>query len=281
MSSVAALHPQVVHFVVALIVVAVGLRFAALWRPAMAWLGPAAATLVGLGTLAALVAVWTGGAARGPVEAVPGVYEAVERHAQWGERARNILLVLVAAEVAAAVLAARRHARARTAAVVSAAVGAIALLVLVRAGDLGGQLVYGYGGGVGIRSGDPADVQRAFITAAYQQALQDRAGGRPLDAARTMEVAAVRFPDHVELQLAQIESMIVDRAEPQAALNRLTALGVPGAEPRLRIRAGLLRAQALQAMGDLSAAGQVLETLRTEFPADPRVLRQLEEIAGR
>ena len=59
MPSLAALHPQVVHFVVALILVGVALRWASLaWR--MSWLTPAATTLVALGTLASVVAVRSG-----------------------------------------------------------------------------------------------------------------------------------------------------------------------------------------------------------------------------
>ena len=71
MPSLAALHPQVVHFVVALILVGVALRWASLaWR--VSWLTPAATTLVALGTLASLVAVRSGTDAHGPVEARAG-----------------------------------------------------------------------------------------------------------------------------------------------------------------------------------------------------------------
>ena len=91
-------------------------------------------------------------------------------------------------------------------------------------------------------------------------------------------MAATRFPDQLELQLAQVEATLVDRGDPQAALNRLGALTIPQPDERARIRAGLLRARALAAMNDVSAARQVLETLRTEFPANAQIQQRLSEL---
>jgi uncharacterized membrane protein len=278
MPSLAAFHPQIVHFVVALVMVGVAFRLASLvlrWS----WLGPAAAALITLGTVASVAAVRSGIDAHGPVEQVPGARQAVVDHETWGERARNVFLVLLAVEIVAAVLASRQHPRARSASMAAAVVGLVAVAVLYRAGDLGGRLVYGYGGGVGIRSGDPQDVGRAFVAGAYHQAMLDRAAGRPLDAARIIDVAATRFPDHTELQLAQVEATLVDRGDPQTALNRLGSLAIPRPDERSRIRAGLLRTQALEVMGDRSAARQVLETLRTEFPANTRIQQRLTELS--
>jgi uncharacterized membrane protein len=279
MPSLAALHPQVVHFVVALVLVGVALRWVSLARPAP-WLSPAAVTLVALGTVASFVAVRSGDDAHGPVERVPGTRPAVVAHETWGERARNVFLLLLAAEAVAAALASRGHAQARNAAIAAAGVGLVAAIVLYRAADLGGQLVYGYGGGVGIRSGDPQDVNRAFIAGAHHQAAQDRAGGRPLDAAALTDLVAARFPNDLEVQLAQVESTLVDRADPQTALNKLGALNVPQPDARSRIRAGLLRARALEAMNDRSAARQVLETLRTEFPANTQIQERLTALSA-
>jgi len=277
MPSLAALHPQVVHFVVALIIVGVLLRWASLvWRAA--WLTPAATALVTLGAVASLVAVRSGVDAHGPVERVPGARPAVVAHETWGERARNVFLLLLVVEAVAAALTSRERPRAREARVAAAAVGLLAVAVLYRTADLGGQLVYGYGGGVGIRSGDPEDVGRAFVAGAFHQAAVDRAAGRPLDAARIIDVAATRFPELLELQLSQVEATLVDRGDPQSALNRLGALSIPQADARARVSAGLLRARALQAMNDVSAARQVLETLRTEFPANAQIQQRLTEL---
>lgn len=99
--------------------------------------------------------------------------------------------------------------------------------VLYRAAAAGGELVYSYGGGVGIRSGDPADVNRLLIAAAHHQAAQDRRTGKLSEAAALMALVAGRFPEQLELQLAQVDSVLVDRKAPQAALVRLDSLRVP------------------------------------------------------
>lgn len=277
MPSLAALHPQVVHFVVALIIVGVLFRILSL-VVRQPWLSPAALALVALGTVASLVAVRSGADAHGPVERVPGARAAVVDHETWGERARNGFVVLLALEAIAATLAARQVGAARNAQLVAAIVGVVAVGVLYKAAGGGGDLVYGHAGGVGIRSGDPVDVNRLLIAGAFHQAGVDRQSGRPAEAAAIMDVVADRFPDHLELQLARVESVIADRGDPTGALTRLDAIRVPTDDTRLRIRAGLLRASALSARGDATAARQVLETLKSEFPADERVQRRLIEL---
>ncbi|WP_291990060.1 DUF2231 domain-containing protein [Luteitalea sp.] len=278
MPSLAAFHPQVVHFVVALIIVGVLFRLLSL-AVRVAWLSPAALALITLGTLASLVAVRSGADAHGPVERVPGARPAVVEHEEWGERARNAFLLLLAVEAVAATLTARKVGAARTAQIAAAVAGLAAVGVLYRAADLGGRLVYGYAGGVAVNTGDPEDVSRLLIAAAHQQANADRQAGRLGDAAAILDVVADRFPAHLELQLARVDSIINDRKDPAAALSRLDALRVPTEDTRLRVRAGLLRSGALAAAGDLSAARQVLETLKSEFPANTQVQRRLAELA--
>ena len=89
---------------------------------------------------------------------------------------------------------------------------------------------------------------------------------------------ADRFPDQLELQLARVESLINDRKNPAAALARLDLIRVPTDDPRMRVRAGLLRSDALAAAGDVTAARQVLETLKSEFPANTQVQRRLADL---
>jgi uncharacterized membrane protein len=279
MPNLAAIHPQVVHFVVALIVVGVLFRVLSVVLK-RAWLSPAALTLVALGTLASLVAVRSGTDAHGPVERVPGARQAVVDHEEWGERARNAFLILLAFEAVAATLAARQAGAARAAQIVAAVAGLAAVGVLYKAGEAGGTLVYGYAGGVGIRSGDPADVNHLLIAAAHHQANVDRQAGRLNDAAALIDSVADRFPDHLELQLARIDSVINDRKDPRAALARLDGLRVPTEDTRMRVRAGLLRSGALVATGDQTAARQVLETLKAEFPANTQIQRRLAEISA-
>lgn len=278
MPNIAALHPQVVHFVVALIVVGVTFRWLSL-AVKQAWLPTAAAVLVALGTIAALVAVRSGIDAHGPVERVPGARLAVVEHEEWGERARNAFLILLAFEIVAAGLAARQHSAARSAAMVAAVVGLGAVGVLYKAGAAGGNLVYSYAGGVGIRTGDPADINRLLIAAAHHQSALDRQSGKMADAAALMDMVAARFPDNLELQLAQVESVINDRKAPQDALRRLDAIHVPTDDVRMRVRAGLLRSSALAASRDITAARQVLETLKSEFPTNLQIQRRLTELS--
>lgn len=278
MPNLAALHPQIVHFVVALIVVGVGFRWLSL-AVRQAWLPTAAAVLVALGTVAAVAAVRSGVDAHGPVERVPGVRAAVVEHEAWGERARNVFAVLLVFEAIAAAFAQRQHSWARAAGLTSALVGVVAVGVLYRASQAGGALVYSYAGGVGIRSGDPVDVNRLLIAAAHHQSALDRQAGKMADAAALMDLVAGKFPDHLELQLAQVESVLYDRKSPQAALARLDGIQLPTDDRRMRVRAGLLRAGALAAAGDGTAARQVLETLKAEFPANQQIQQQLLELS--
>lgn len=277
MPNIAALHPQVVHFVVALVVVGVLFRLLSLLVKA-AWLSPAAFALVAFGSAASVVAVRSGIDAHGPVERVPGARPAVVEHEEWGERARNAALLLLVVEAVAAALTARHVSTARVAQIVAAVAGVITVGVLFRAGDLGGDLVYRYAGGVGIRSGDPADVNRTLIAAAHHQADLDRQSGRPQDAATLLDMVADRFPDQLELQIARAEAILSDRKDPAGALARLDTLHLPTTDTRMRVRAGVARSRALAARGDLSAARQVLETLRTEFPNNGQIQRALGEL---
>lgn len=280
MPNIAAIHPQVVHFVVALVIVGVLFRIAGLFVRA-AWLSPAALTLVALGAAASLVAVRSGTDAHGPVERVPGARAAVVAHEEWGERARNAILILLVVEAVAAAVSARAVSRARVAQVASAVVGVIVAGVLYRAGDLGGELVYGYAGGIGIRSGNPADVNHALIAAAHHQANLDRQSGRSQDAAALLDMVADRFPEQLELQIARAEATLSDRKDPSGALARLDAIRLPTEDTRLRIRAALARSGALASAGDVTAARQVLETLRSEFPANAQLQRRIAELQAK
>lgn len=278
MPDLAAVHPQIVHFVVALIVVGVAFRLVSLLAN-VPWLLMAATTLVALGTGASVLAVRSGLDAHGPVERVPGVRAAVIAHEEWGERARNAFLVLLVLEAAATAIAVRRPSLARRAGMVAAVGGVVAVGLLYKAGAAGGDLVYSYAGGVGIRSGVPEDVNRLLIAAAYHQAAADRRAGRLAEAAALTDLVADRFPWQLELQLARVESTINDRNSPQAALDRLDTIQLPTDDTRIRVRAGLLRSSALAAAGNVTAARQVLETLKAEFPGNRQIQSKIGELA--
>jgi hypothetical protein len=98
-----------------------------------------------------IVAAWSGEDAHVAVEAMPGITAAVQTHQTWGERTRNIVLLLASVEILALMLARRGHAR--PALLVSGVLGLVSALCIMQTGKLGGELVYAHAGGVGIRCG--------------------------------------------------------------------------------------------------------------------------------
>lgn len=277
MPSIASFHPQVVHFAIALLIV--GVIFRLLWFTGrLAFTGPAATTLVVLGTIATVLAVRSGDDAHGPIERVPGVRPAVIEHEEWGVRARNIFLGVAALELMALALAKHMPQPARVFAMGAAAIGVVGLGAIYQAAEHGGELVYNYAGGIGIRSGNPQDVGNLLVAGLYNQALLDREANRGAEGAALIDLAAARFPQNLELQLMAIEWTTDVKKDPAAALLRLDTLSVPVAENRLRTRAGLARAGALTAQGNIDGARQVLMTLKGEFPTNVQVQRRLDEL---
>jgi uncharacterized membrane protein len=279
MPSLAAYHPQVVHFVVALLIVGVLFRLISL-TGRFKFTSPAATTLILLGTLASIVAVKSGADAHGPVERVPGARPAVIEHEEWGERARNAFILISVFELVALALGSRQHRYANAAAMTAAVAGLAGLAVVHQAAEHGGELVYGYAGGVGIRSGDPADVGNLVVAGVYHQAMQDRAAGNAGRSTEAVEWAAARYPENVELQLMAVEWQTEVVKDPGTALARLDGLRLPESDGRLRVRAGILRANALLAQGNRSGALAVLQTLKTEYPTNQQVQRRIDEIEG-
>ncbi len=277
MPSIASLHPQVVHFAIALLIIGVVFRLLSL-TGRLAFTGPAATTLIVLGTVATVLAVQSGNDAHGPVERMPGVRPAVVDHEEWGIRARNIFLGVAALELIALALAGRMPKQAKVVAMGAAAIGLVGLGAIYEAGEHGGQLVYNYAGGIGTRSGDPKDVGRLMVAGLYQQALLDRQANKGAEGAALIDLAAARFPENLELQLMSIEWTTDVKRDPAGALQRLDALIVPQAENRLRTRAGLARATALKAQGNIDGARQVLMTLKGEFPTNVQIQRRLDEL---
>jgi len=259
--SLAALHPQIVHFVIALLFVGVLFRCVSL-TGRVPFAGPAARVLLLVGTGAAVLAVQSGTAAHGPVERVPGARAAVMEHEEWGERTRNIFLVVAALEIAALVPAVSRWRKWVVAA--SALVGLGGAVSLYEAADLGGDLVYAYAGGVGIRSGDPADVGRLLVAGLYHQAMLGQ--------------LAQRYPDDTTVRLLAVESLIVDQHDGKAALAALKWFPAAPDTRFLRFRVGLLRADALAATGMADSAKAQLQALAREFANNRAIEDRLGKI---
>lgn len=266
MPNIAVYHPIIVHFAIALLVVGVIFRWIYLTGRA-AFTGPAAATLLIAGAIAGAAAVHSGTDAHGPVERIPGARSIVGEHEEWGERTRNIFLIVGAIEIAALLLTRRGQLnKARGALWGSAFVGLIGLFPLYEAAEHGGEIVYSYAGGVGTRTGDTADVTRLYLAGLYQSAQQARAQHDSVRAAELFGELARRFPNDTSVRLLAIESLVRDKHDGRAALTALGQVSVASDDRRLRLRVGFLKADAYVAIGKPDSARAVLEQLGTAFP---------------
>ena len=278
MPSLASLHPLIVHFAIVLLVVGVIFRWISLTGRA-AFTGPAAAVLLLAGTAAAFFAVKSGTAAHGPVERVPGVRDAVMEHEDAGKWAQNIFLIVAALELAALTTRRRNLNVARGALWGSAAVGVFGVAALYKAGARGGDLVYRYAGGVGIRYGDTADVNRLYLAGLYQAALQARDQHDSTRAAQLFGDLARQFPSDTTVQFLLIESLVRDRHDGRGALVALARVNVPPGDRRLQLRYGFLKADAFLAAGQPDSARATLERLAVAIPdMQQRIKDRLDHI---
>jgi uncharacterized membrane protein len=274
----AAYHPQIVHFVVALLFVGVIMRVVSLLPLGnrLAFVGPAAALLILIGTGAAFLAVHSGLDAHGPVERVPGSREAVQEHEEAGTWAKNVFVVVLVLEAGALALGKRKWAVGVRAA--SAVVGVVGLAALYQAAERGGDLVYDYAGGVGLRSGDTADVRRLLVAGLYHNIQQDRTAGRLDDAARMTGELQRLMPGDDGVRLLGVESTIRDRKDGRAALAALGQITVAPEDRRLKIRVGVLKAEAYVLAGVPDSARAGLEALAREFPTSTGVRDALAKL---
>jgi uncharacterized membrane protein len=271
-------HPQIVHFVIALLIVGVGARWLSLTGK-LPFTDPAATILILLGTLAAVLAVYSGQAAHELVERIPGVGGAVRIHEEWGERTRNLFLAISVLELAA--LAFRKRPAVRRGVLIgSALAGLVGVYSVYEVGDKGGDLVYSYAGGPGLRTGDTTDIGRLFVAGVYEEAMLDRKDGKPEQAAALIDQLAQRAPTDTAIQLLRIESLLQDRKDPQAALAELRNFTPPKDNPRLRLRVDMLAADAYEAAGMTDSARAVLRRLVADFPNFQRLRDRLNKLGG-
>jgi uncharacterized membrane protein len=264
MPDIAPFHPQIVHFVIALGFVGVVFRLISITGRA-AWTKPAATVLLLLAAAASVAAVQSGVRAHGPVERVPGAREAVHEHEELGKRSRNLFLVVAALEVAALALN-RRERLARGLLIASGLGGIVASVVLYEAAEHGGDLVYAYAGGVGIRSGLSEDVHRLLVAGLYHQARVAREEGRREEADRLIQELVRQVPDDPAVALLMAESLLRDRQDPRSARMALVALAIPEDNERLVLRKGILQGEVLAALGERDSARAVLQDLQRRFP---------------
>ncbi|MGH7696208.1 MAG: DUF2231 domain-containing protein [Gemmatimonadaceae bacterium] len=267
-------HPIVVHFPIALTYVGVGARL--LWLLFKRdWLSHAATALLAAAALAAFVAAFTGERAQPPVEEVPGSHDAAEEHEDWGKRSRNLLIGIALVELGALAVSGKRQTILRY---VSAAAGLVAMFFMFETGEHGGELVYSYAGGVGIRTGENEDVERLLLAGLYHQAPRDRAAGRSEDAANLIRELARRFPNDSSVRLLAIESMIREAKNPVGALTALDTIHPPKTSRALYLNAAILRADALNATGQRDSARTVLNALTSDFPTSARLRAKLDSL---
>ncbi len=255
MPNIGSYHPVIVHFAIALLILGVIFRWISLTGRAP-FTGPAAATLLILGAVAALLAVQSGTDAHGVVERIPGARQAVMDHEDAGEWARDIFLVVALLEIIALATGRRRVQVARVALWGSALVGIAGVAAIFKAADRGGDLVYSYAGGVGTRSGDTADVTRLYLAGLYQAAQQARAQHDSAHAAELFAQLERQFPN----------DMVRDRHDARTALSALARFSMRGDDRRLQLRVGFLKADAYVASGKPDSARAVLERLGSAFP---------------
>ena len=242
----------------------------------LAFAGPAACVLLLLGTAAVYLAVESGEAASGDAESIPGVALRVEEHEDWAEWTYRLFVVVSGLEIAGLVL--RRWGKATPALLASSALGLGGLYLVYETGEHGGAVVFSYAGGVGTRSGDPRDVGHLLLAGLYQQALLDRGAGKAAEAARLIELAAARFPGDLEVQLLLAESQLEDHKDAAAATATLSRLQIPKDESGLRLRHGILLADALIESGHPDAAKATLQNLKAEFADDERIKQRMKKL---
>lgn len=276
MPDIAVYHPQIVHFVIGLLYVGVGFRVVSLiGRPK--WVGPAAAALILLGTVASIGAVRSGLDAHDTVERIPGARPAVTEHEEWGERTRNVFIGVSIIELLAIALMKKERIQ-KFVLMGSAVAGLVGLVVLFEAGEHGGQLVYNYAGGVGTRSGNPEDVTRLLIAGLYNEATVQRREGNGAEAARLFEEMLRVNPDDPDFRFAFAQSRMTDLHDPTATLDALSRISIGQGQRNLDIRKGMLAAQAYQALGFPDSARAVLQPLAERYPDFRRIRTMLDSI---
>lgn len=275
MPNIGSMHPYVVHIVVGFVIAGCILRLISLtgkWQ----WMNQAAATALILGALAGVVAWRSGVDAHGPAERVPGARNAVIEHEEWGERTRNLFLLIAAVEVVGLAVASRR----RLFHFASAALGVAGLFVIYETAEHGGELVYSYAGGVGLRTGEPEDVGRLLRAGLYHQAMLDRRDNRGEEAARLFGEMQRRWPDDAEVQVMAADSRLRDGNDGAGALAAVDALIPTLSDARLKRNATLIRAYAFLALGQKDSARVVVEQLATENPTNARYRTLADSLKG-
>ncbi len=146
-------HPLIVHFPLALLVVAVGADSVALMKRRWTWLRPMVLALYVAGAVSAIATYFTGTWAADSVGALPAAAESVlSTHADWGWWTMWFFGVYAIARVGAWRIGVARDRRGGEGAFF--AVALVGLVLLWQAGEHGAQLVYRHGVGVALAANE-------------------------------------------------------------------------------------------------------------------------------
>lgn len=281
MPNLAQFHPQVVHFAVALLMLGSGLRLLSCFvMKRWPWISHSATLLLLLGAVSAAVSVKSGDDAHGPVERIPGVRDVVVEHEEYGKRTRNVFLIVAGIEVVALVLRRRPTTEkyARYAVYASCAGALFGLIPLYEAAEHGGEIVYNYGGGPGLRSGDPKDVERLLLAGLYNQSRVDRREQRLAQSHSLVKEMVTRWPADTAVRFLWAESLMLDAKDNAAAIRVLDSISVADTDARNRARKATLKADAFIAMGNRDSARAVLAPVVAAFPTNTRLKAKLDSL---
>lgn len=275
MPNIGYFHPEIVHFVVAGALLGIFFRWVSLTGK-LTWTNGAAAALIIIGAVAAWFAVKSGADAHGAVERIPGVGRAVQLHEDAGHDARAVLTVLAAIEIVALLpfLAKWR----RYVLIASGLVGIAGAYEVYNVGHLGGEIVYAYAGGVGIRSGDSTDVNQMVLSAMYDRAQLYRTQKNSAGAADEFAKMAEQFPADQTVQLLAVESLMQDKKDFTGALAALKKIPAPADSDRTRTRYDTDRADAFTGAGQTDSARVILTALAKKFPTSKRIQDKLAKL---
>lgn len=281
MPSLAQFHPQVVHFAVALLILGSGLRLLSCFvMKRWPWISHSATLLLLLGAVSAAVSVKSGDDAHGPVERIPGVRDVVVEHEEYGKRTRNVFLAVAGIEVLALVLRRRPTTEkyARYAVYASCAGCLFGLVPLYEAAEHGGEIVYNYGGGPGLRSGDSKDIERLLLAGLYNQSRVDRREQRLAQSHSLVKEMVTRWPADTAIRFLWAESLMLDAKDNAGAIRVLDSISVADTDARNRARKATLKADAFIAMGNRDSARAVLAPVVAAFPANTRLKAKLDSL---
>lgn len=272
MPTLAQIHPQVIHFAIALLFLGVAFRVVSLTGK-LAFTRHAATVLLLLGTVATLVSVSSGEAAHGPVERIPGARPIVVEHEEAAELTHDMFVAVAMLELIALALAVspKTASKARWAHVASALIGIWGATTLYRTAELGGEIVYKHAGGPGLRSGAPEDVERLLLAGLYAQSQADRKAGKKAEAARLIDEMALRFSADTSVRFLHVESLLKDRDDASGAMAALDAITLTADDARNGARRANLRTDIFLAMGMPDSAKATLDAAIAAFPQNARL----------